>query len=258
MTENNAMQKTVNNKLKILNRDIIKYIALIPMALGHYVSFCEEAHVISHSVFSVIFSNIALIAPPIFFYFIADGYRYTHSKKAYAYRLFLFALVTQVPYALLTCGDLFSLNAVRDLNILFILLMGLFSIMIWESNCKIIVRMIGVILLDAVSVLLQMEWMIFGIPLILMFHIFREDIKKRSLVFVLMIVALQFFVNGMSIYAFTSLGFWTGVLFLAIGYALRTFGYNGKRGRFPRFSKFFFYVFYPLHLFVIYMIIKIQ
>ena len=31
-------------------------------------------------------------------FFLVEGYRYTHSRKKYALRLLIFALISQVPY----------------------------------------------------------------------------------------------------------------------------------------------------------------
>lgn len=84
------------------------------------------------------------------------------------------------------------LAAIRNLNIFFTLLAGLLAIIVWESNAKLITRIIGIVLIDALTVVLGCEWMIFGVPIILGTHIFRDAPKKRFIFFAVCTIATQF------------------------------------------------------------------
>ena len=98
-----------NIRLKCIDRDTIKYIAAIPMAIGHFTGFVWAGRTNpGDSLLLFLLTQTALIAPPIFFFFIAEGFRYTHSAKAYALRLLIFAAAAQITFCLTTSGTLFT------------------------------------------------------------------------------------------------------------------------------------------------------
>lgn len=251
------LDQSEKSKLKVINRDAIKYIAIIPMLIGHMVGYLLENEILNNNTICSIMSAIALFAPPIFFFSITDGYRFTRSKKKYALRLLVFAVITQIPFALVCNGTLLSIDTILNLNIFFTLLAGLLAIMVWESKAKLIIRIIGIILLDAITVVFMCEWMIFGVPIILGLHIFRDNPKMRFIWFAVCAVIVQFICWGMSIYTFVSPGFIAGTIALFAGYFFRTTFYNGDKGRHPVFAKWFFYTFYPLHLLLAYFLVLI-
>ena len=83
-----------NQGVRLLNRDAIKYIAVFTMLLNHISAiFLQPGSLLGES-FRVIgyFTAVTMV------YFLVEGYRYTHSRKKYALRLLIFALISQVPY----------------------------------------------------------------------------------------------------------------------------------------------------------------
>lgn len=54
------------NNLKVINRDVIKYIAFIPMIIGHTVSLLQENNILQAHAAWIVLSAIALFAPPVF------------------------------------------------------------------------------------------------------------------------------------------------------------------------------------------------
>lgn len=244
----------MSEKLKKLNRDSVKIIALIPMFIGHLAAYLQENKLAGTSVLMTLLSSAALTAPPVFFFFIADGYKYTRSKKKYASRLLIFAFITQIPFAILNGGRFFICE---NFNIFFTLFLGLMAIMLWETDLKLPLRITGVILIDGITLFLQAEWMLFGVLIMLGLHIFREKPKARLIWFSVNASIMMFISSGFSLSALISPLFWFGIFFLFMGYFLRTACYNGEKGSHPVFSKWFFYLFYPVHLLVIYGVIRV-
>lgn len=203
----------------------------------------------------MILTSLALFAPPIFFFSIADGYKYTSSRKKYALRLLLFAAASQIPFAILNYGTIFTLDAVLNLNVFFTLLAGLLAIILWESKLNLVLRIVGIVLIDGITYALCCEWMIFGVPIILALHIFENKPKIRFICFAVCIAAIEFITYGMTIDAFITPGFISGTLSLLTGYFFRTVFYSGKKGKHPVFSKWFFYIVYPAHLALIYILV---
>lgn len=72
------------DRLKVINSDMMKYIAVIPMAIGHFMSYMYSAGVITDMTWWVkILTYCSLFAPIIFFFFITEGFKYTRSKKKF-------------------------------------------------------------------------------------------------------------------------------------------------------------------------------
>lgn len=244
----------MSEKLKKLNRDSVKTIALIPMFIGHLSAYLLENKIIGTSLLQTFLASIAEMAPPVFFFFIADGYKYTRSKSKYAARLLIFAVITQIPFAILNGGKFFICS---NFNVFFTLYWGLIAIILWESKLKLPLRIIGVLLIDAFTLYMQSEWMIFGVLIILWLHIFEDKPKVRFAGFAVFVTLMMYISCGFTIYALKTPLFLFGEFFLFMGYFLRTSCYNGEKGNHPVLSKWFFYVFYPAHLLVIYAVIKI-
>lgn len=251
----NATEIRTKRNPKVINRDGIKYIAAVPMIIGHAVGYFVENGVLENNTLTMILTSLALFAPPIFFFSIADGYKYTSSRKKYALRLLLFAAASQIPFAILNCGTIFTLDALLNLNVFFTLLAGLLAIVLWESKLNLVLRIVGVVLIDGITYALCCEWMIFGVPIILALHIFENKPKIRFICFAVCIAAIEFITYGMTIDAFITPSFIAGTLSLLAGYFFRTVLYSGKKGKHPVFSKWFFYIVYPAHLALIYILV---
>ena len=102
---------------KILNSNGLKMIAIFVMVLDH----------IAHSFISVmspfyyIFRMVGRVTAPIMFYSLANGYKYTRNKVNYGLRLFIFAIISQIPFSLFSENKIFLYD---DYNVLFTLFIG--------------------------------------------------------------------------------------------------------------------------------------
>ena len=231
------------DRLKILNRDQLKLFALLMMTLGHWAfhiyHITENKPLLRFSIAAQYF------APPVFFFFIAEGFHYTRSKKKYALRLLLFAVITQIPHAL-SDPDGFTLYTVLlKWSVLMTLFLGLLALIVLHSDRKLIIRLLLIAALMALSRLIHAEWAVGGIALILCFDLLRERPLLRLLGFcatacIVLTVTLMRLPQANDLLRY----------FVPFGCAilLITFFYNGKQGHFPAISKYAFYIWYPLHL----------
>jgi hypothetical protein len=167
--------------------DFLKLLAMVSMLIDHigYMFFPQHA----------IFRSIGRLAFPIFAYHLAVGYEKTSSLKNYAGRLFVFGLISQVPYSFFSPGLEFT---PLKLNIMFTLLAGLGIIrlydfgMDWMSEYREnkdlgkAVYGIGALLALCMAVILpevldiayddfRMDYGFYGLLLILLFHIFKGN-----------------------------------------------------------------------------------
>ncbi len=229
--------------LQFINRDLLKYIALVLMTLGHWAL---EIYAITRSKPFLQFSVAAqYFAPPVFFFFIAEGYHYTKSKSKYAIRLLIFAVITQIPHSMTQPGGLTLYNLFLQWSVLMTLFLGLVALIVLHCEWKLPLRILMIAALMGVSWLLNCEWAVSGIMIMLLFDFLREKQLLRLASYIVLMFAVISVTTG---------GFPDTAMFLTYlvpvwsAGIIITFFYNGKKGHFPLFSKYFFYVWYPLHL----------
>ena len=250
------------DKLKIVDRDVIKYIVIVFMGLGHFLAWlCGTGNPNAAYFLPVpyqILIDLALIAPPTMFFFISEGFRYTRSREGYAKRLFIFACITQIPEYMLWVEkpiEITDFIGFGTLNVFFSLFCCLIALMIYESERPKKQKILLMILLTVASLLTI--WGFFCICYVLIWHIWRDDLKKRTIIY----TAFTVFYNSISFISallshsetrpYEILGAVTRFTAMMLAYVLITFFYNGKKGKHPVFSKWFFYIFYPAHVLVI-------
>lgn len=241
------------SRVKVINRDMLKYMALILMGIGHMIAFIGIKHFTSipRPLFIVLFYG-QFFAPTVFFFFISEGFIYTRSRKKYAIRLAIIAVITQIPYYLCEFKEEPIWSILTNWSVLASLFAGLMVLIVWNTKWKLKIRIPIMLAITAVTALLQFEWMIFAPVSIFLMYIFRKKPVERFLAFFVLMLIHQFTCNGFSLYFNIQ-----SVRYLVAEMAAMiviTFFYNGKKGRFPTFSKWIFYVFYPLHLLVAYII----
>lgn len=249
-----------NGKYQIFNRDIMKYLALIPMFIGHMIAWINLMYhpdndyaIYELPTALMILTGLSLFCPPVMFFFVTEGYKYTKDRKKYALRLLLFALITQ-PFDWLIFQPI---SGWWTSNVIFSLFFGLLAIICWESSFKRWQRILLVILCMAATALINSDWMIFGVLLILMLHILRDKPKLRLIVYT-SFTLVYFLLNLISlgkVPAGKLITYITVMIaaFMAAYFCMTTF-YNGKKGRHPIVAKWFFYGFYPLHYLIIWAV----
>ena len=127
---------------------------------------------------------IGRISFPIYCFLLVEGFLHTKNIKKYAIRLGLFAIISEIPFDLAFCGEIFNLSMQ---NVFFTLLIGLCTL--WgmkslenlhqnQAPFRILVALTGMILAE----FLQTDYSAFGILLIVLIYIFKDNRKKQSIV----------------------------------------------------------------------------
>ena len=177
-------------------------------------------------------------------YLLTEGYRYTHDVRKYALRLFVFALVSQIP---------FQLFLAHELNVMFTLLIGL-GILYADDHMENRIAFAGIFAGGLVLSILC-DWGVLGPFAVLLFKRWKNRPYGRWLP--CFIIAL---INAASMVAVLSqpqnydaamAAVALPQLFYSAGNALTGWllhCYNGARGRS---MKWFFYVYYPAHILVL-------
>ena len=117
------------------------------------------------------------LAFPIFAFMTVEGYFYTHNLKKYISRLFLFALLSEIPFDLMYGGTWFY--PVHQ-NVIWTLMMGLVGIHLMETVRKkkstfvyILVSAIVVILGGLLGTLSMVDYYGIGVLTVFIFYFFR-------------------------------------------------------------------------------------
>lgn len=250
------MQKTSHlDKLKFMNRDLLKWLALFFMGAGHAILYTvDEFHYfgLSGSVLRF-FIMMEYFAPPVFFFFISEGYRYTHAPKKYFIRLLVMTLVTQIPYVLYhtyaqTHTKSFDfLMFLTNWNVVATLLLGFIAVAVWDSEKHPALKAVGIVLCCAAGYFT--EWSYFGVLFILLFYVFREHPVSRFTAYEMLMLVYVLRMSDFSVLRMN----WLLFMVFSLPNIIVALFYNGEKGHFPKFSKYFFYCFYPAHLLVIYL-----
>lgn len=234
---------------------IIKIIAIISMICDH-----SSDALIGHLSF---FNIIGRIAFPLFCFQLVIGYKNTKNVEKYLLRLFIFALISQIPFSLFIYS--FTGNFAM-LNIFFTLAIGLLSMYVLDKvNNKWLAIVIDIFLI-LLAEFIQVDYGGFGICLILAIFVFYKDKNskatinntlKENEIFLLGLKNNFLFTVVYFILCFTRyfMYFYTTSASIVIAEILATFLpiifmflYNGKKG--PS-MKYFFYGFYPIHLIIL-------
>lgn len=213
---------------------VLKIIAIISMLFDH------TGYIIFHK-FS--FMNcLGRLAFPIFAFQLTEGYTHTKNLRKYFLRLFLFAIISQLPYMLF-------LNIFTDsmsLNIFFTLILGLLAITLYE---KIKNKYLGIFLVILCAIIAQIgffDYGWFGIASIFIFHLFKNKKAIMNVSFILLT-----FINYIYQYIITLHPAYLYIILFCSLALIPINLYNGKKGKD---IKYLLYIFYPFHLIVLYII----
>lgn len=239
----------------------LKWIAILTMLIDHTAAIILQNRLLRLSSFqardaqelAAVKDNFDLLYPvyqfmrnipgriafPIFCFLLVQGFIHTRSPRKYAVRLFLFALLSEVPFDLGFHGELFSW---RGQNVLFTLFLGLLVIAgfrYFEERqglnpaaslfCRAVILAAGM----AAAFLLKTDYNMYGVLTVAVMYQLRSS-RVLSAGAGCAVLALM---------SQTELGAFLSVLPIAL--------YNGKRGSN---IKWLFYVFYPLHILILYLI----
>ena len=252
---------------KKLSGAAIKWIAIITMLIDHigavilfpllgrmtYGGYGPEEIELLNTIYTIT-RTIGRLAFPLFAFLIVEGFVHTRDIKKYGIRLFLFALISEIPFDLATQGVLLEGTGQ---NIYFTLTLGLVAMAVYE-HFKEDNRFLGLAIALMISVLAEwahVDYGFYGVLLMFVFYLYRKETGKMAIGF--FILALYKFIEAIrqtgsmelsSVPLFYYLMYFTPLLTLPI-----LAQYNGVRGKQ---AKYFFYLFYPVHLLILYFIGK--
>ena len=153
-----------------LNRDVIKYIAMLTMLLNHI----SQVFMKSGYFLSELFLDIGYFTAITMCYFLVEGFQYTHSKKNYAIRLLIFALISEIPYCMAFTTD--GVLEFQGLNMLFTLLI---CFMILIVNDKVSNKFLkDICILGLIILSLFCDWALLA-PIFTLLFIWSRGLRNK-------------------------------------------------------------------------------
>ena len=253
----------MNQDSKKLSGSTLKIIAMVTMLIDHIGAVMIEKGILKCRDYAGYGDHIKLIkeldtitrligriAFPIFCFLLVEGFVHTRSRGKYLLRLFILALISEVPFDLAFRLSYYNMTLQ---NVCFTLFLGVLMLTFWEIiiqkpvedpwECFIKAELfrkvlaIYVVLLTMIfAAVFKVDYEALGIALIFAFYIFRKQLFKRNV---------------------------TASMILLCGKPLEVFGitalipiqeYNGERGLK---LKYLFYDFYPVHIMLLVLLRKL-
>lgn len=220
-----------------MNRNTIKLLAIAAMTLDHIALL----FIAPGSALYFFMRLIGRITAPIMSFMLAEGFRYTRSRRKYLLRLVAFALISQPFYFRMLFGraPTSALEYLTHWNVMFTLAIALVSLMLLESKLPQTLRLI----LMGVSISLAQfgDWS-YMIPVwAVIFYVLRDDCRKRTMFFMLASLVMIRTLLLAEPERAAALSYQYGTLLALIPLQL----YNGERGKS---NNRVFYLYYPLHM----------
>lgn len=214
MEKYNAKIRSILPSLE--RNDMLKLIAFFTMLIDH----------IGYQLFPgvMMYRIIGRIAFPIFAYLVAIGYRKTSNLNKYYIRLFIFSLISQVPYMYFSPGRL---------NIMPTLALGLVAIHLYERDMKLFSFFLVVL-----AQVLHFQYGGYGLLMILLFHIYYEY-PEKILISNLLLNLVYFSMHGGIIQYYSVFS----LFFILADIKIRV-----------KMNKYVGYWFYPVHIAILVLI----
>lgn len=220
----------------------LKTIGILAMLIDHIAwAFLPLGSFLSQAMHFV-----GRLTAPIMCFFIAEGYRYTRDVKKYAMRLGIFVLISHIPFYYFQKGKLPLPMRLYPTSVMYPLLLGLLSIIAWESK-KLTSHQKALVIAGLLAVSDLGDWGAFALGWVFIFGTVKDDLLKfKYFTLVGILAAISPILSTRGSVPIHHLSFQMGI-FLAIP-LLKT--YNGELGG-KKGSKWFFYFFYPAHLIIL-------
>lgn len=245
------------------NRNQIKYLAILVMVMDHCHHFFQDGGLLYY-----LCRIPSRITGPVMAYFIVEGYLHTRNVKKYAWRLFLFSLISWPFYVYFEYGSfefvsfvegmVYSQPAIYIKSSGMSLVLNLFGVFSTLLCCLLAVMVLDrkkwntvtktALIAGILWISLFTDWRWFLVAYSICFFVFRDDHRKMWLGYSVVTLLYCFWVvpdNPFLMRMEPAFAPYRLAGFLVI--PLMEYGYNGKPGKKTPFNQYFFYLFYPTH-----------
>ncbi len=207
---------------------------------------------VSHDVFAC----IGRLAFPIYAFLLVEGYFHTGNLKKYVKRLFLFAVLSEIPFNLVMGSNLFY---PLHQNVLWSFLISI-GLIHWNEKMKsqqawkrILVVFATLCIAYVGGIITFVDYYNAGILMVLAFYFLRGKkwwnyLGQLLSMWIINIEMLKGFAYEIHMFGNTYFLVRQGIALLSL---ILIWSYNGKQGYHSKKLQYFYYTFYPLHLLIL-------
>lgn len=200
---------------------------------------------------------IGRLAFPIFAFMIVEGFYRTHNLKKYVLRLFVFALLSEIPFDLMYGGTVFY---PFHQNVLWTFLLAIGCMALIEKAKKrnvwwqtVLVAAAATALGAILGTLLMVDYFGFGVLMVLTFYYFYgrkwyHFAGQLVCLYYINVVLFAGLVYPVTVFGMTFEIPHQGLALLAL---VPIWLYNGEQGPHNKWIQYAFYAFYPVHMAVL-------
>jgi len=214
-----------------VGRVILKWAAIVTMTIDHVGAALYPQY--------EALRLIGRLSFPLFSYILVLGLENTRNVRNYFIRLFLFAIISQVPFYLA-----FGMEPFESLNIFFTLSSGLAFIYFYQRKDALL-ALFPVL----ASLILHFDYGIYGILLIGCMYLIRKDVELGAVSVILLNLAFSFMwpTQFISLFALP-------IILLHNRRASEMAEEASIKVTYPPWKKYLYYAYYPLHLLALYIV----
>ena len=227
-----------------LNANHLKLIAILAMTIDHvsdlvYPGFPAEPG-------AVAFHIIGRLTAPIMWFFVCEGYYYTHNVKKYLLRMGIFAVLSHFAYCFAFGINPipFSTGIFNQTSVLYPLFVAVLILWMRDNNLPMKDWVKNLLIFVLVWSAFPADWSCIAVLAILAMYPKRGNLPaqmKAMFLYVALYAVVSFFFVS-KVYALVQIGV------LLVYPVLKL--YNGEKGK-AKWMKWFFYLYYPIHLIII-------
>jgi len=241
------MQETGNHGL---SGNALKVIAIVAMTIDHLAWVGIETYAQAETPLQIFLHCIGRLTAPIMFFFVTEGYHYTHNYRRYLGRLFMLAVVSHFAFCYFNMSGFNPLNNLlfNATSIAWPLMWGLILLKVWDMEKLATWQKVGITLV-ACLLTCTSDWSCAAPLAILMIGRNRGNFRRQMswMMLIIAVYAVAFGVFHSPTYGLVHLACALAIPLLAM--------YNLQRGRCRWMGKFFYY-YYPLHMALIGLIAR--
>lgn len=224
-----------------LNANHLKLAAIIAMTIDHvcdliYPGFPAEPGAIA-------FHIVGRLTAPIMWFFVCEGYHYTHNAKRYLLRMGVFAVISHFAYCFAFGINPipFSTGIFNQTSVMYPLFIAV--LVLWMQGHDLPMKnwVKNILIFALIWSAFPADWSCIAVLAILEMYKQRGNLSaqvKAILLYVAMYAVVSFFFVSKT-YALVQIGV------LLVYPVLKL--YNGEKGK-AKWMRWFFYLYYPIHL----------
>lgn len=202
--------------------------------------------------FNFTFRYIGRLAFPIFCYLLVQGFYKTSNKKKYFLRLFLFAIISEIPFDLVFNN---SFDYMSSQNVLWSFCIS-FSMMCIIERLKykyVYLFPFVIFIFSFIAYLLKVDYSWYGVLTVLIFYItYDSNVYLRYILqFIGMVIINSILFKG-TLVIYGEISLYTQ--FFAIFSLFFIWLCSGKKEKYNNYIKYFNYFFYPIHMIFLYLL----